>query len=439
MSKKKTNEEFKKEVYDLVENEYTFLEKYINANTKIECIHNECGHKWKIRPDCFLRGQRCPKCKGKRISKSRTKTHEQFEKEFYNLIGNEYELLSKYKKAQIKIKVKHNVCGYEYEVTPNHFLDGNRCPKCNRPNYNRDDKQFKQQMYELVGDEYTFLGKYVSTATKIKVRHNICGCEWEVKPNNFITGTRCPNCFGKKKKTTKYFKKEVFEIVGNEYTVLNNYKNIKTKVKFKHNKCGYEFEMLPGNFLCGQRCPRCMRKLSDMNTRKTNKEFIQEVYELVGNEYEFLEKYISNKTKIKVKHNICNYIYEVAPICFLRGARCPQCAESKGETIIRNYLENNNIDFKKEYSFENLKGIGNGLLRFDFAVFQNDKLRHLIEYDGEFHYKNFYEDGSFETLQIHDKRKNQYCKNNNIPLLRIPYWEFDSIEEILDNNIMIYY
>lgn len=72
------------------------------------------------------------------------------------------------------------------------------------------------------------------------------------------------------------------------------------------------------------------------------------------------------------------------------------------------------------------------MLRFDFAILDsNDDVAKLIEYDGEFHYKEYYESQTFESLQIHDER-NQYCKDNNIPLLRIPYWEFENIKWILE-------
>ena len=32
--------------------------------------------------------------------------------------------------------------------------------------------------------------------------------------------------------------------------------------------------------------------------------------------------------------------------------------------------------------------------------------------------------------------KNEYCKNNDIELLRIPYYEFDNIENILENRLI---
>ena len=132
-------------------------------------------------------------------------------------------------------------------------------------------------------------------------------------------------------------------------------------------------------------------------------------------------------------HDVCGSEYHVVPNAFLCGSRCPQCAESKGEQIVREYLKDNNIKFLPEYTFDDLIGVSGGLLRFDFAVFSdNNDLEFLIEYDGEFHYQDICEDGSYEVMQIHDQRKNQYCKDNNIPLLRIPHWEFDNVEKILE-------
>src|SRR5690606_661185 len=46
------------------------------------------------------------------------------------LVGDEYVFLDEYKTSATKICVKHNICGHEYSVTPNGFLKGNRCPKC---------------------------------------------------------------------------------------------------------------------------------------------------------------------------------------------------------------------------------------------------------------------------------------------------------------------
>ena len=123
-----------------------------------------------------------------------------------------------------------------------------------------------------------------------------------------------------------------------------------------------------------------------------------------------------------------------------KASGCSQCSESKGEKRCREVLTNFNIPNGKQHTFNDLRGIGGGLLRYDIPAFydvKQTKLRMLIEYDGIFHYEKQYEDDGFETLQIHDKLKNEYCKLHNIKLIRIPYWDFDNIEEILRKELEI--
>lgn len=108
-------------------------------------------------------------------------------------------------------------------------------------------------------------------------------------------------------------------------------------------------------------------------------------------------------------------------------------SHSTGEMLIKNYLDKHNYSYKTEYMFEELRGIGGGILRYDFAIFKNDELCCLIEYDGEQH---FSEAGTYFNecgqVQIHDGMKDKYAITNNIPLLRIPYKDAYKAEEILD-------
>lgn len=62
--------------------------------------------------------------------------------------------------------------------------------------------------------------------------------------------------------------------------------------------------------------------------KKTNEQFLNEVYNLVKNDYTFKEKYKNAKTKILVQHNVCGYNYYVSPTNFLSGTRCPACAKN---------------------------------------------------------------------------------------------------------------
>ena len=104
---------------------------------------------------------------------------------------------------------------------------------------------------------------------------------------------------------------------------------------------------------------------------------------------------------------------------------------SRGETKIKQLLDENNILFKKELSFPNLKGKGGGFLRFDFGVYKQQQLIYLIEFDGEQHYILNGYSGKF--LKENDQIKNNWCKENNISLIRIPYTHLENlkIEDLL--------
>lgn len=99
------------------------------------------------------------------------------------------------------------------------------------------------------------------------------------------------------------------------------------------------------------------------------------------------------------------------------------CVHSSNERRITTMLIEDNTEFATQYTFSDLKGVNGGTLRFDFAVFYNGKLSHLIEYNGEQHYKQ--PDGSWSmewnNLIENDKRKIQYCKDHNIELRIIRY------------------
>lgn len=104
------------------------------------------------------------------------------------------------------------------------------------------------------------------------------------------------------------------------------------------------------------------------------------------------------------------------------------CLISKGENKISQLLKENKIDFEKQKSFDNcLSSFTGNKYKFDFWVNNS----YLIEFDGEQHflYKNngWNTQVQLEQTQKNDKEKNQWCKDNNIPLIRIPYTHFDNL------------
>lgn len=97
---------------------------------------------------------------------------------------------------------------------------------------------------------------------------------------------------------------------------------------------------------------------------------------------------------------------------------------SYGEEKIQSILKEEKIDFIREYSFDDCRAKSGYLLRFDFAIFKNQKLYCLIEFQGPQHDKPIERFGGqeqFFILQENDKIKVEYCKNKQIPLIVIPY------------------
>ena len=132
----------------------------------------------------------------------------------------------------------------------------------------------------------------------------------------------------------------------------------------------------------------------------------------------------------------CRKEQEVQATMLNRGKRsfCEFCSQrkSKGERLISSLLEINNLPYKKEYSFEDCRFPNtNALAFFDFYVNNS----YLIEFDGEQHFKpiRFYNISSekaqtiLTSTQIRDQYKNKWCKDNNIPLIRIPYTHLEKI------------
>lgn len=104
---------------------------------------------------------------------------------------------------------------------------------------------------------------------------------------------------------------------------------------------------------------------------------------------------------------------------------CGLCGASIGVVAIEQILKDNNISYIREYTFPNLIGKNNMPYRFDFYL---PELHRLIEFDGIQHFqeREIFKD-ALEEIQFRDKQKNLYCIENNIPLIRIPYWKVDTL------------
>lgn len=113
------------------------------------------------------------------------------------------------------------------------------------------------------------------------------------------------------------------------------------------------------------------------------------------------------------------------------------CVNSKNESRISQILNSIHFSFKTQYTFEDLTSTGRACdrLLFDFAIFNQNNLLYIIEYDGIQHFKAVLNSAwnTPEKLKItrkNDLLKNKYCFEHNIPLIRIPYDEDYTIDDL---------
>lgn len=291
--------------------------------------------------------------------------------------------------------------------------------------------------YELLSLEEEIINNkgFVLTSTKVKVKcPNKNHGAYYVEFNNFKgyksqKPTRCKQCLADELRTPydnikNYIENFNYKLLSEEYKGVHECLNIKCPNN-------HEFKMTYGNFQQGQRCPKCSRKIAS-DKQKHTYEYIKEYIESFG--YKLLSTtYETARKPLLIQ---CDKKHEpyFARFCnFKTGYRCPCCNSSKGEEKIINWLNNYNIEFiYDEPYFNDLLSPKGNPLRPDFII-ENKKI--WIEYDGEFHYNKYYENDGYEQLLINDKIKNEYAKKNGWKLLRIPYWDFDKIEEILELNL----
>lgn len=172
-------------------------------------------------------------------------------------------------------------------------------------------------------------------------------------------------------------------------------------------------------------------------------------HDLKGQQFGFL--LVLNKTQKRTKHG--NIIWHCK--CLNCGKECEYSGNnllgefgaiscgclhhrSKGELQIKDYLEKNLVLFEEQKMFNDcMNPKTKAKLRFDFFL---PDYNCCIEFDGEQHFRpvNFFDgEKGFIERQYRDNIKTQYCKNNNIKLIRIPYTEFKNIEEILTKELIL--
>jgi len=254
--------------------------------------------------------------------------------------------------------------------------------------------------------------------------------EFWLPPCKHFKGRKCPSCSGSKLNTKEFInranKKHNYKF---DYS-KTDYKGIFEKVEIICPEHG-EFKQTPDRHLNSGGCLKCGIKIASDKKTYTTEEFIKMSKCIHGNKYDYsLTNYKHNKEPVLI---ICpeHGEFKQTPNAHTVGKGCIRCSESHGEREIYNLLSKNNINFETQKKFNGCKNKAH--LPFDFYLPDHNI---CIEFDGEQHYKaiEWFGGGQgFKERKKNDNLKTEYCKINNIKLIRIKFNQ--NINERLKTNL----
>lgn len=274
--------------------------------------------------------------------------------------------------------------------------------------------------------------EYTKASAKMKYKCKKCGEIFEIHKANALYRKKhlCNNCFYSKGNSisTKEKKTQALELIKNrpdlEFIEFGYHDKIKKPtIKYRCKKCGQVSEKQLQFFFKQSNCSYCDYGSGKMNT--------QGFQARIGADYTLLEEYQGTEKKVLFRHEPCGFIWKTTPHNLISGCGCPKCAKgrSKGEKKILGFLQENNIKFEEEKTFD-----WSNKKRYDFYL---PEYCLLIEYQGIQHYKDivFHGRRRLSEIQQTDQWKKEQALLHNYFYLEIPYTDFSNIENILAQRL----
>ena len=409
---------------------------YVNCHTPLYCIDND-GYEYAERIGNLLKGRGYKKVhRGNPYSIPNIK-------KYLNSCGSTLSLLEdKYLNSTTKMLFKCE-CGKQFYTTWSDILRGKRycnfCAKSKRFDNFRDYTKEISDYCESKG--YSLLTHKINRCFDsfeyVCLKHQDKGIQRSNYDRMINSSQGCKYCGiesgGISQRSNEDIFEKAVEKVGFIY-VGCDYNNPNTKWKRAniHYICPHHINkgvqtIKYNNLLVSNgRCKYCAG-------RDRTKDDIQNELDDLGTNV-LVTDYVDYASPITAKCKICGHVWVTSGISLISGHRCPHCSKSNFEFEVSGLLDKWGYLHNDEYWFDDCRDI----LPLPFDFYLND-FNVIIEADGEGHYKPIkYGDISedelqknFEKVQFHDSIKTKYCKDNNIPLIRIPYWERKNLGNFL--------
>lgn len=347
---------------------------------------------------------------------------------------------------KVTIKCKKHDHLFEQRVH-NHLFAKAGCPLCGveaRTDKRRASKDsFVSAARKVYGDRYDYSKvKYLNSRSKVTI---ICPAhgEFEQTPSNHLSFP-CKYCSKENVVNRRLdLESEAFLVKAREiHGVRYDYSNVKYRgaikrvciICLKHG----EFWQKPHHHLNSEaHCPRCAAEQRGDDQRLTTEEFIVTAKKKHGDKYDYSKSvYVGQKEKITITCRKHGDFQQRVYVHLHHRCGCPKCSESRGETAVRRFLEDNKIKHKPQVR------VGKGLGRkvFDFVIKHNGVK--IIEFNGLQHYmpSSFRRKIALSKQDMirnlvkqvsRDVAKEEWAARRGYPLLVIPFWDIKNIPTIV--------
>lgn len=324
--------------------------------------------------------------------------------------------------------------------------------------WNKANKKHYRQLGYLFtnyGDEFEVRVQDLqpNASVRVTVICDFCQREYSVTWQHYIEVENknqkhaCYNCRHIKryennlhKRQDELYLKALQACQQNGYVLLSSKFDILCNTSYIKYLCPRhgEHTMRVSNFINGKGCPDCVPENNSERFRLSVNEVEQRIQECGGkllNKNDYINRHERN---LLVECCECKTPFVTSLVLFTQhgGQVCDACrnSESLGEKRIECYLQNNQIKFVPQQCFSDCRD--QRPLPFDFYL---PDYNTLIEFDGRQHFEDtHYFTYPIDMVRKHDEIKNNYCQANGINLIRIPYWDINQIEQILNKELIIH-
>ena len=447
MAKKKTQEQFEKEIHE----KYPQIQirgKYNGSNERVNVHCNIDEYDWNAYPNNLLT-YGCPFCNGRVI------TTQSFKNEIAKL-HPEVEIIGEWNGIDTPISCRCKECNFEWNYKP-HSIRTTGCPRCNGSVTRKwTHEEYVEKINELFDGNIVVLGHYKNMNTKILHKCNKHNYEYMMNPIHALRRQGCKLCgyeitSEKRTKPLDVFLRQLHEKRGNEYSYISGYVNSSTNATFRHNMADgtyHDFVMTPNSMISSKyNCPCCSgyqvyKGYNDFNTKRP------ELAQYLVN-YQDGYKYTEwSSEELEWKCPSCGNIMK-KKISYISkyGVTCPRCDDGysyPNKFIYNSLLQiENQLDFldreyrpdwcKYKYKDKNCYGI------YDIYFEKNNK-KFVIEMDGGLgHGNRSYTNSKTnrDELIFRDKEKDRLASEHNIKVIRIDCnYETNDRYQFILNNIL---